>query len=191
MKEDSPGVGTTRAGNVIGGGDWADARIIPDCVRAWSEGKEVIIRSPKATRPWQHFLEPLSGYLWLGAKLFSSGKCHGEAFNFGPDPKVNKSVSELLETFISYWGNAEWRNEQADAGKKESTLLKLSCDKALHELNWHPVLTFDETVRLTAEWYKVYYSGNRDMYDFSISQIQYYISMAIKQNLSWAKKSIT
>ncbi|MBI5050052.1 MAG: CDP-glucose 4,6-dehydratase [Nitrospirae bacterium] len=188
-EDDSPRVATTRAGNVIGGGDWADARIIPDCVKAWSEGKEVIIRSPTATRPWQHVLGPLSGYLWLGANLFSSGRCHGEAFNFGPDPKINKSVSELLETFISYWGNAEWRNEQADAGKKESKLLKLSCDKALHELNWHPVLTFDETVRLTAEWYKVYYSGNKDMYDFSVSQIQYYIDMAMKQNLSWAKKN--
>ncbi|MEW6481482.1 MAG: CDP-glucose 4,6-dehydratase [bacterium] len=184
--KDSARVATTRAGNVIGGGDWAEGRIIPDCVRAWSEDREVLVRNPHSTRPWQHVLEPLSGYLWLGANLLSN-RFHGEAFNFGPEQKINSSVKELIETFISYWGNAGWKSEQSEVNKKESKLLKLSCDKALHLLKWHPVLSFDETVRLTAEWYKAYYGGNRDMYNFSLEQIDYYISAATKQNLLWVK----
>ncbi len=185
-KEDSPKISTTRSGNVIGGGDWAEARIIPDCVRAWSREEEAVIRNPKATRPWQHVLEPLSGYLWLGANLFISNRLHGEAFNFGPNQKVNKSVAELIEIFLLYRGNAKWKYEQCKSDKKESTLLKLSCDKALHLLNWHSVLSFNETVRLTAEWYKAYYNGKTDMYHFSIEQIHYYISEAKRQDLPWA-----
>ena len=132
--KDAPKVSTARAGNVIGGGDWADARIIPDCMRAWAEGREVLIRNPHATRPWQHVLEPLSGYLWLGALLLTSYNFHGEAFNFGPDQKTNKSVNNLIEALISYWGDARWRRERSDTDMKENTLLKLSCDKALHLL---------------------------------------------------------
>ena len=189
-KEDSPKISTTRAGNVIGGGDWAEARIIPDCIRAWSVGKEALIRNPDATRPWQHVLEPLSGYLWLGANLFISNRLHGEAFNFGPNQKVNKSVTELIKTFLSYWGNAKWKHEKPKSNKKESTLLKLSCDKALHFLKWHSVFPFNETVRLTAEWYKAYYKKKTDMYNFSCEQIQFYISEAINQKLSWAEDKI-
>jgi CDP-glucose 4,6-dehydratase len=111
---------------------------------------------------------------------------HGEAFNFGPNQKVNKSVAELIEIFLLYRGNAKWKYEQCKSDKKESTLLKLSCDKALHLLNWHSVLSFNETVRLTAEWYKAYYNGKTDMYHFSIEQIHYYISEAKRQDLPWA-----
>lgn len=184
--ENSTRISTTRAGNVIGGGDWADARIIPDCVRRWSEGKEAVIRNPDATRPWQHVLEPLSGYLWLGADMFRSKRLHGEAFNFGPDQKVNKSVAELIKTFILSWGRADWRHEQTAPNKKESTLLKLSCDKALHQLDWHSVLSFAETVSFTAEWYKAYYNGESDMFSFTVKQIEKYVDLAKKQGLSWA-----
>jgi CDP-glucose 4,6-dehydratase len=190
QKKDSPRISTTRAGNVIGGGDWADARIIPDCVRAWADGKKAYIRNPDATRPWQHVLEPLSGYLWLGANLFKSGKLHGEAFNFGPDQKVDKPVAELINAFISYWGDAKWKRAKPETGKKESTLLKLSGDKALSLLDWHAVLSFEETVRMTAEWYKGFYSGGKDMYAFSIDQIKEYTLLAEKQKLAWVKAKL-
>lgn len=187
-KENSPRISTSRAGNVIGGGDWATERIIPDCVKAWAKGEKAHIRNPNATRPWQHVMEPLSGYLWLGAGLLTSDKLHGEAINFGPDQKVNQPVSELIKAFVSYWGNAKWRYKQDAAGRKESTLLKLSCDKALHLLNWHAVLSFDETVRMTAKWYKAFYSGEKDMYKFTVGQIREYIDLAKKQGLAWTKR---
>jgi CDP-glucose 4,6-dehydratase len=183
----SPRISTARAGNVIGGGDWADARIVPDCVRAWAAGKDPIVRNPAATRPWQHVLEPLSGYLWLGAKLLRGCQLHGESFNFGPDQKVNKSVRELIETFACHWENVRWKHKKSKE-TKESTLLKLSCDKALHLLDWHPVLSFHETVRLTAEWYKKYYSRESDMYAYSLGQIRFYVAEAERQNLSWTRK---
>ena len=184
--EGFPRVSTARAGNVIGGGDWADARIIPDCVRAWADGKKAYIRNPNSTRPWQHVLEPLSGYLWLGAIMFN-GKMLGESFNFGPDQKINKPVSELIKTFISYWGSATWNHAKNSSYKRESTLLKLSCDKALHLLDWHAVLSFEETVMMTADWYKRFYSKGKDMYDFTVNQIEEYTRLAAKQNLSWVK----
>lgn len=183
-----PHIATTRAGNVIGGGDWAANRIIPDCVMAWTEGKEPVIRNPMATRPWQHVLEPLSGYLYLGASLLISDNCHGESFNFGPTETVNLPVKELVKCFLSYWGNKNWRYEQEDMKEKESKLLKLSCDKVLHFLNWHALLSFKDTVRLTAQWYKEYYSESADMYEFSRKQIIYYLSEAERQQMTWIKK---
>lgn len=185
--ESSVRICTTRAGNVIGGGDWADTRIIPDCVRAWSEGKIAYIRNPDSTRPWQHVLEPLSGYLWLGATLLCSGKLNGEAFNFGPDQKVNKSVSELINMLLCYWGKAKWKHKKLRTNEKESTLLKLSCDKALHVLNWHSVLSFDEMVRLTMEWYRAYYNGDNDMCDLTVKQIEEYTELASNRGLVWSK----
>ena len=179
-------IATARAGNVIGGGDWARARILPDCVRAWSQQKAAQIRNPSATRPWQHVLEPLSGYLWLGASLLDSDKLHGEAFNFGPDQSVSQSVGELIEIFLTDWGSGKWKHKQDNSNKKESMLLKLSCDKALHFLNWHSVLSFNDTVRLTAQWYQSHYRGKENMYRFSLEQIKYYSGEALRQGLSWA-----
>lgn len=185
----SPKVTTTRAGNVIGGGDWAQDRIIPDCVKAWSKGKKPIIRNPEATRPWQHVLEPLSGYLWLGASLIKKPEnIAGEAFNFGPNTKVIKPVCELINLFLKFWGEGEWERAPVECEKKESTLLKLCCDKALHRLGWHSILSFEEAVRLTAEWYKNYYSKNGDIFQFSCSQIDYYVKKAMEQNVSWIKE---
>jgi CDP-glucose 4,6-dehydratase len=182
---DNACISTTRAGNVVGGGDWAEDRIIPDCVRAWSEGEEPVIRNPDATRPWQLVLEPLSGYLWLGASLYNSNRLHGEAFNFGPDQKVKEPVSELIEEFLKHWGKAGWRHEKDKDEVKEATLLKLSCDKALSLLGWSAVLDFQETVRLTAEWYKAYYEGEEDMHGFSLRQIDFYVSRAKALGLPW------
>lgn len=180
---------TARAGNVIGGGDWAVDRIVPDCVRAWSKNKKVQIRNPKAIRPWQHVLEPLSGYLWVGAKLLESNKLNGESFNFGPGYKVSESVDKLIELFSKYFsGNNNWKYLGNKNFSKESMLLKVSCDKALNFLDWYAVLSFPDTIKMVAEWYKEYYkSKNRDMLGFTIGQIGNYISEAKKHDLAWAR----
>ena len=172
--KDGPSVATARAGNVIGGGDWAVDRIVPDCARAWARGEAVSIRSPWATRPWQHVLEPLSGYLWLGARLLrlaDEGEGDGElpvnkeAFNFGPESGVNATVAEVTKALGRYWPEFKVAmDEAAAAGKKESTLLKLCCDKALAHLHWKAALTFEETIRFTAEWYRAFYAAkNADL----------------------------
>ena len=187
LDRNAPRIATARAGNVIGGGDWAESRIIPDCVRAFSSSEQVVIRNPTATRPWQHVLEPLSGYLLAGAELFRSRGIHGEAFNFGPSLKADISVQELLQTFARYWGDVKWQFEKDHNSKRESTLLRLNCDKALQILKWHPVLIFDDTARLTAEWYKAHYQGCANMHDFSNKQIVYYFNKAKEIGLHWAK----
>ena len=186
-RDDVPKVATARAGNVIGGGDWAVDRIVPDCVRAFSEGRELTIRSPKATRPWQHVLEPLSGYLWLGANLLQKNeKVAGESFNFGPSDDVNRTVEELITEFVKIWGDNKGYTSNVNSEKKESTLLKLNCDKALYCLKWHTILSFEETVKMTAEWYKTFYGGKKDMYDFTVNQIWEYTDLARKMGLDWA-----
>ena len=187
--QNGPAVASTRAGNVIGGGDWAEDRIVPDAVRAWSRGNPLFSRNPSATRPWQHVLEPLSGYLHLGARLWQNDpRAVGQAYNFGPDALVNQSVGDLLTAMTRHWPGAVWKSEQtAGETKKESTLLKLCCDKALHGLDWHAVLEFEETVRLTTDWYKAYYeSGQRDMAEITRSQIRRYVDSAGQRGLSWA-----
>ena len=186
-EKDSPKIATTRAGNVIGGGDWADNRLIPDCVTAWSKGEVAVIRNPEATRPWQHVLEASSGYLWLGACLLNKPDgIAGEAFNFGPASGVVKPVKDLVDLFLTFWGGGKWRHEPFLTEKREASLLKLSCDRALERLSWKPVLTFEETVALTAHWYKEYYSQRKNMYGYTVSQIAQYIEQADKQQMVWA-----
>ena len=206
--KDGPACATVRAGNVIGGGDWAADRIVPDCARAWSEGREVEIRSPHATRPWQHVLEPLSGYLWLGAKLFAAhrdavkaGKgdgCHegfrldGEAFNFGPSSDASHTVADVVQSLESQWSGFGSKMDLAgQAGMKECTLLKLCCDKALACLNWRATLDFDTTMRFTAKWYEVFYrEQGADIYAFTQSQIQDYCRKAAALGLPWSSDGI-
>jgi CDP-glucose 4,6-dehydratase len=180
-------VATTRAGNVIGGGDWADDRIVPDCVRAWSKGTSVEVRSPQATRPWQHVLEPLSGYLLLGARLWQKADgLDGEAFNFGPDAHVNQTVAELIGAMGTRWPGVQWRvPEGCEQGGHEATLLKLSCDKALFYLHWAAVLQFSETVEFTVDWYRTWNTGKQDMYAYTVNQIERYCLLAKTRGLSW------
>jgi len=163
---------------VIGGGDWAADRIVPDAMRAWSSGDPVTVRNPGATRPWQHVLEPLGGYLTLGRRLLQhDGDVTGEAFNFGPDAGVNQPVGELIEALSDYWGSVPQKSMvagQAISGK-ESNLLKLCCDKALKRLGWQAKLSFTETARLTAEWYRAYYDrGKREAAEMTRQQILLY-----------------
>lgn len=190
-KADSPvKMVSVRAGNVIGGGDWAASRIVPDCIRAWSENKSVEIRRPKATRPWQHVLEPISGYLRVAEELISNPSLTGESYNFGPAADQNFTVQELLEEIASNWKFA-WEGERfilnTEPSFHEAGLLKLSVDKALHTLGWKPVLRFEETAKFTAEWYNKYYYNRDGLYDFTVSQIGDYCKAAEKLGLSWVK----
>jgi CDP-glucose 4,6-dehydratase len=192
FKDERVKIASVRAGNVIGGGDWADSRIVPDCFRAWASGEKVVIRSPDATRPWQHVLEPLSGYLRTGQLLARPEKVNvnGQAYNFGPPTDHNYTVLDLLQELASNWDAA---NEDIliveNGGFPESGLLKLNIDKALFELHWNPTLNFRDTAAFTSDWYKSYYgkqSGN--MLEFSNSQINEYVNVAKQKGIAWAQK---
>ena len=179
-------VAVTRAGNVIGGGDWAANRIVPDCMNSWSNNNVVDIRNPDATRPWQHVLEPLRGYLQLAAQLSTNILLHGEAYNFGPPANQNHSVRELITEMSGHWDSVRWNdisNPKVDL--HEAGLLKLNCDKALFDLQWQPILEFKETVLMTVEWYRYYYqNSSKSMYNFTISQIEEYSKLAIERDFS-------
>ncbi len=181
-------VAIARAGNVIGGGDWAIDRIVPDCMKSWSKGESLSIRSPEATRPWQHVLEPLGGYLFLGAMLSDKKELQGEAFNFGPTADQNYSVRNLITAMSSHWDQVKWEDVSNKAEQfHEAGLLKLNCDKALALLNWVPTLNFEETVEMTVNWYKAYYSEKlTSMHEFTQSQIYNYIDKAKRRNKAWA-----
>ena len=168
-----------RAGNVIGGGDWAQDRVVPDCVRSWAKEESVQLRNPHATRPWQHVLEPLNGYLNLAGELSQRSELHGEPFNFGPPAHQNHTVMELVQEMSKYWDKVCWEeNFNTDEHPYESGLLKLNCDKALHHLHWQAVLNFEETVKLTTEWYQSYYNDPKNIHECTISQIKEYSHLA-------------
>ena len=167
-------IATARAGNVIGGGDWSKSRLIPDAVKAWESKKELVIRSPKSTRPWQHVLEPISGYILLGKYIYSNKiKCSelSEAsFNFGPDSSDIKSVETVIDLFSVYWENSSIRIEP-DLHINESGLLNLSYDKACNILNWSPSLGILKALEFTANWY-ISQSKGLDMINLSKKQIK-------------------
>ncbi|WP_345993691.1 CDP-glucose 4,6-dehydratase [Sulfurimonas sp. HSL-1716] len=179
-----------RAGNVIGGGDWAKDRIVVDCVKAWSEGKCVEIRSPRATRPWQHVLEPISGYLNLGADLYNNEDLHGEAFNFGPRAEQNHTVEELLIDLSEYWhfdSVSQAYKVTDNIPFHEAGLLKLNCDKALFYLKWQANLEYKDTIRFTSEWYYDFYKTKNNIFTKTVEQIEEYESMAKTKGLAWTE----
>ena len=174
-EDNSVRIASARAGNVIGGGDWAANRIVPDCVKSWSKNEIVELRNPHSTRPWQHVLEPLGGYLQLGALLSQNHRLHGEAFNFGPQAQQNQSVLELVKQMSKSWSEVRWAECESKSSQfYESGLLKLNCDKALHFLNWHAVLDFEETVALTANWYRSFYEVPSSIREVTNKQINDY-----------------
>jgi CDP-glucose 4,6-dehydratase len=183
-------IGIARAGNVIGGGDWAKDRIVVDCILAFSKGDNVEIRCPNATRPWQHVLEPLSGYLTLGQCLCENNVKNGESFNFGPRTQQAKTVLELTQDLAE-----QWKLDKNEVVKiignipfKEATLLKLNCEKALTYLNWHSILSYKQCVKLIADWYHTYYvKKHENLYQLTANQIDYYVSESVLQNLKWTK----
>ena len=172
-----------RAGNVIGGGDWSDDRIIPDCVKSWSKNKIPTIRNPNSTRPWQHVLEAVGGYLILGSNLFKNKKFHGESFNFGPSSQKNYKVIELLKSIKFYWKNKKWNINKRNQNLFESKLLSLDISKAKKYLKWKNILRFKEINKLTAEWYKNYYENKVNIYQFSCQQVYFY-EECIKKRLN-------
>lgn len=164
---------SVRAGNVIGGGDWAEDRIIPDAVRAVTSGLALEIRSPSAVRPWQHVLEPLSGYMILAAKMMSGVPGLEGAWNFGPLPTGAATVREIIEKFYRYWGEGIVKYDPTLANFHEAALLRLSSEKAMTLLGWRPVWNLDETLELTAGWYQQYYLGE-DARQLSLENINCY-----------------
>ncbi len=179
---------TARAGNVIGGGDWAADRIVADCVRAWGRNERVQIRSPSATRPWQHVLEPLSGYLALGAHMARSGRADGESYNFGPRSEQNHTVVQLLGDLGRIWGfeNAEEAYEiTGNVPFHEAGLLRLNCDKALLELGWEANLSYDECMSMTGLWYRRVLKDGVAAGELMFDQIAEYVRIAGERRRVW------
>lgn len=161
---------TARAGNVIGGGDWAIDRLIPDCVRYINAGEKIEIRNPIAVRPWQHVLEPLSGYLLLGQKLLEEGKKYAEGFNFGPNEDSVLRVADVAQKACKYYEKGEVIVYKRD-NLHEANLLMLNIEKAEKVLGWTPTYTADEAIKNTIEWYKHFYEKDTNMLEFTMKQI--------------------
>lgn len=169
-------IGIARAGNVIGGGDWSEDRLIPDCIKSWSKNKKVILRNPTSTRPWQHVLDAVGAYLLFAKKLRYNSKLNGEAFNFGPSNQSNITVLAVIKKMKKYWQKVNWKllNKNKKNSFYESKLLQLNCNKAKDKLKWKSALTFDETISMTINWYKNYYENKKQIKEFTLSQIKFY-----------------
>jgi CDP-glucose 4,6-dehydratase len=178
-----PLVATARAGNVIGGGDWAEDRLIPDLVRARAEGRSLQIRSPNATRPWQHVLESLSGYLLLGQHLLEGDAQSADAWNFGPEPSENRTVASVLDLLATHWPEISW-DISGDSHPKESHLLYLDSSKVKAKLGWTTTWSLEETLSATAAWYREFYAKGAIV---SISQLADYISKACGTGAVWTQ----
>ena len=164
-------IASARAGNVIGGGDWAKDRIIPDIVRALQANEPIMVRNPNAVRPWQHVLEPLSGYLLLGAKLSENPTRYASAWNFGPYPDDNLTVAALAKTAVSAWGTGTYHTPPQTKQPHEAGLLTLDISKTIHELGWKPKWNTENAIQKTLEWYKTYHNNHGVM---TIEQITEY-----------------
>ncbi len=186
-------IASARAGNVIGGGDWATDRIVPDCIRKFQQQRPIALRNPDATRPWQHVLEPLSGYLWLAAVLAGYGKAwlNGHqpcsAFNFGPGPDANRSVVDLVKELLKHLPG-QWEDSRNSNAVHEAGLLQLCSDKARNQLKWSPVWNFEEAVAQTAIWYRDAHAAaeSTGIADLTRMQIACYCGSAGKNQLLWA-----
>jgi CDP-glucose 4,6-dehydratase len=178
VPESSPAlIATVRAGNVIGGGDWAEDRIIPDCMKAILENRKIIIRNPDAIRPWQHVLEPLHGYLILAQKLYENGKSYAEPWNFGPDDQDAITVKDLVKKLCDMWkGKAEFTVSN-DAGPHEAHFLKLDSTKARSRLGWKPVWNINRALESITDWYEAFQDG-QTMSDVCLKQIEEYETTA-------------
>jgi CDP-glucose 4,6-dehydratase len=184
-------IASARAGNVIGGGDWALDRIVPDCIRALQKGKKIPVRNRTATRPWQHVLEPLSGYLWLAAVLQKSDLVQAPteelaaAFNFGPTPEANRTVLQLVEEILRWWPGS-FEDKSNPNAVHEAKLLQLSIEKARAILGWFPVWNFPTTIGKTVEWYKTVSENSSRARNFTTEQIEQFAADAAKLALPWA-----
>lgn len=179
QEENTYAMATARAGNVIGGGDWALDRLIPDCIRGINKGIDIEIRNPVAVRPWQHVLEPLSGYLLLGEKLLTEGKKFADGFNFGPDEESVLTVAEVAKKLTEIYGRG-----RVVVGEKsplhEAGLLMLNIEKAKKILDWTPTYNAHRALEKTVDWYKNFYAKDTDMNEYTLNQIKEY-----EENIKW------
>ncbi len=182
-------ISTIRAGNVIGGGDWAEDRLIPDIVRSISKNKKISIRNPSYVRPWQFVLEPLSGILWILTKMNSTKKDFNQAWNLGPDKKNSINVKNIVDKTLREWKKGKWRKSKKNTSEKleESKLLLLDSTKAKKLLKWKNVYDVDKTISETISWYKMFYENPSSALDVSIEQINNYVKDAQRKNLLWSK----
>lgn len=194
----APAVASVRAGNVIGGGDFSDFRLVPDCMKALLDGKSILVRNPDSVRPWLHVLEPLSGYLWLSHCLLKHGQSFAEAWNFGPAEQQGVTTLSLVKKAIEAWGSGEWNTPsvqpKSGVAYKEMGLLRLSCEKAAHRLHWQPSFRWDQAVEDTVRWFKAYQAHqtkptSTNMYEVAVKHIQNYVQQAKKQKIKWALQS--
>jgi CDP-glucose 4,6-dehydratase len=178
---------SARAGNVIGGGDWSEDRLIPDLIRAIGASAQLEIRSPDSTRPWQHVLECLSGYMQLGEKLIEGDKDFADAWNFGPERTGNRKVRDVLQVFKKYIPSCQWSQSDSDASKPhEARLLYLDSGKAKDLLSWKPVWSFEEGIEATANWYKIWLDRGEAI---SGQQLEAYCDLARARGAVWASKA--
>lgn len=173
LAESGVGLASARAGNVIGGGDWAEDRLIPDILRAFEKGQPVIIRNPASTRPWQHVLEPLSGYLVLAQALYDQPTAYAEGWNFGPFDEDAKPVSWILDQMVSKWQGARWQLDAA-AHPHEAGYLKLDISKAKARLHWQPTWRLGHTLDLIVDWHQAWLAG-ADMQQRCLAEITQYM----------------
>lgn len=176
-QEDTANIASVRAGNVIGGGDWADNRIFPDCMRALLNDKPIVIRNPEAVRPWQHVLEPLSGYLTLGSLLYIDGQKYSGAWNFGPLSNNLVSVKQLVEETIKQWGSGKYIVAHGSDNNHEANLLHLDISKAVNTLKWLPVLDFKQTVKFSIDEYRVDGLTGDEIFNQRMNHIYKYIEL--------------
>jgi CDP-glucose 4,6-dehydratase len=178
-------VASARAGNVIGGGDFADYRLVPDCLRALLAGEPIVVRNPHSIRPWQHVLESLSGYLWLGAKLLQEGAPFAEAWNFGPLEQKGVTAQALVEKLIDLWGVGSWLHTHPAVQAAETGQLRLSWEKAAARLGWRPIYTWEEALAEIVAWFQAYRQG-QDMYQVTCGHIHTYMRQARALQVAWA-----
>lgn len=182
--KNAPLLASARAGNVIGGGDWSEDRLIPDLVRAVEQSTPLIIRSPNATRPWQHVLDCLAGYLLLGKMLLEERREYAEAWNFGPGSEDNRSVAEVLELLQTHWPDLAWE-QTIEPQPHENTLLYLDHAKAKSRLNWKPIWSLEHAVQTTADWYRQFHERDNVL---SGEQLTNYIADACSSNACWVSQ---
>ena len=166
-------LGCARAGNVIGGGDWAKDRLIPDCVTAINNNIPINIRKPNAVRPWQHVLEPLSGYLRLGEMLYTHGQKYAEGFNFGPERDSVQTVADMVNIVINTYGRGKMITG-SESDLHEANLLMLNIEKACNVLGWKPKFSAKKAVEMSINWYREFYAGNNNMLEYTLGQIKEY-----------------
>ncbi|MFH1666486.1 MAG: CDP-glucose 4,6-dehydratase [Elusimicrobiota bacterium] len=183
-KKQQKAVASVRSGNVIGGGDWAQDRVVPDCIRSLESGEEIRIRNYNSTRPWQLVLEPLSGYLWLIVKMLQEPDKYQGAWNFGPEYESVVCVGDIVKKVIRCYGNGRCREDPEKDSPHEAGLLALDISKAKKYLAWMPALSIDEAVDMTVEWYKKY--RQEDVYGICVNQINRFVKKAISKNIEWA-----